>query len=61
LNKNKDNIILWDQYGLNIILAGLWIELEKKWNTITHNLTEEMVFRHFAFTKPDSLKADSTF
>lgn len=56
LNKNKDNIILWDQYGLNIILVGLWTELEKKWNTIAHNSTEEIVFRHFAFTKPDSLK-----
>lgn len=56
LNQNKDNIILWDQYGLNIILAGLWSELEKKWNTIAHNSTEEIVFRHFAFTKPDSYK-----
>ncbi len=56
LNKNKDNIMLWDQYGLNIILSGLWAELEKKWNTIAHNSTEEIVFRHFAFTKPDSLK-----
>lgn len=56
LNQNKDNIILWDQYGLNIILVGLWTELEKKWNTIAHNSRDEIVFRHFAFTKPDSFK-----
>ena len=30
--ENKNNIILWDQYGLNVILNNNWMELDNSWN-----------------------------
>lgn len=35
LKTNKENILWWDQDGLNAILAGKWGELDPRWNLIT--------------------------
>ena len=32
LEQNKDHIRWWDQYALNVVLAGRWRELDPRWN-----------------------------
>ena len=36
LNAYREHVIWWDQYALNVILAGRWGELDHRWNQVAH-------------------------
>jgi len=36
LRKHSRHVLWWDQYALNVVLAGRWGELDPRWNQIPH-------------------------
>lgn len=41
-----------DQYGLNVVLAGQWLELDSKWNCYAMSTEESPYIIHFIGIKP---------
>ncbi len=52
LIKFKEHLSLPDQYGLNVVLAKKWLELDPKWNWYAINKTENPFLIHFLSIKP---------
>jgi len=52
LIKFKEHLSLPDQYGLNVVLAKKWLELDPKWNWYAINKTENTFLIHFLSIKP---------
>lgn len=59
LRENREHVRFWDQYALNVVLAGQWRELDPRWNQGAHAYTfptwQESPFDRAAF---DSLRRD---
>jgi lipopolysaccharide biosynthesis glycosyltransferase len=36
LRENREHILWWDQYALNVVLSGKWRPLDLRWNQGTH-------------------------
>jgi lipopolysaccharide biosynthesis glycosyltransferase len=36
LRDNREHILWWDQYALNVVLSGKWRALDSRWNQGTH-------------------------
>ncbi|MEM8669847.1 MAG: glycosyltransferase family 8 protein [Planctomycetota bacterium] len=36
LHENKDSVLWWDQYALNVVLVGHWGQLDLRWNQGSH-------------------------
>jgi lipopolysaccharide biosynthesis glycosyltransferase len=36
LRDHRQHVLWWDQYALNVVLAGRWRELEPRWNQGAH-------------------------
>ena len=36
LRRHKQHVVWWDQYALNVVLAGHWGELDPRWNQGAH-------------------------
>jgi lipopolysaccharide biosynthesis glycosyltransferase len=36
LERHREHVIWWDQYALNVTLAGRWGELDGRWNQVAH-------------------------
>lgn len=36
LDQNKEHVRWWDQYALNVVLAGRWGHLDSRWNQQSH-------------------------
>jgi lipopolysaccharide biosynthesis glycosyltransferase len=36
LRENREHVLWWDQYALNVVLAGRWRPLDYRWNQGTH-------------------------
>ncbi|MGQ9574270.1 MAG: glycosyltransferase family 8 protein [Thermoguttaceae bacterium] len=36
LREHRRHVLWWDQYALNVVLAGRWRELDLRWNQIAH-------------------------
>jgi len=51
-NKYKENVLLYDQYALNIILNGRWFNIDRKWNEMREVKKGYTIFRHFVKSKP---------
>jgi lipopolysaccharide biosynthesis glycosyltransferase len=34
LHQNREHVLWWDQYALNVVLAGKWGELDPRWNQL---------------------------
>lgn len=41
-----------DQYGLNIVMANRWLELDSRWNAFADNACEDPFIIHFIGRKP---------
>ena len=52
VNKNKKYAGFPDQYGLNVILANQWYELDPKWNTYAVLFEKNPFIIHFIGRKP---------
>jgi lipopolysaccharide biosynthesis glycosyltransferase len=51
-NKYKENVILYDQYALNIVLNGRWFNIDRRWNEMSELKKGYTIFRHFVKSKP---------
>lgn len=52
LSKYKEHVRLADQYGLNVVLAKKWMELDPKWNWFAFKENENPSLVHFLDIKP---------
>ncbi len=52
LVKYKKDVRLGDQYGLNVVLANRWFEIDAKWNWFAFNEDDEPSLIHFLDIKP---------
>ncbi len=52
VNKNKEFAFFPDQYGLNVVFADNWMELDKRWNTLVVTDVEDPCLIHFIGIKP---------
>jgi lipopolysaccharide biosynthesis glycosyltransferase len=52
IEKNKKHAIFPDQYGLNVIFANKWLELDKRWNTYAPDSEIDPYIIHFIGKKP---------
>lgn len=52
LSKYKEHVRLADQYGLNVVLANQWLELDPKWNWFAFKENEDPSIVHFLDIKP---------
>lgn len=52
LSKYKEHVRLADQYGLNVVLANQWLELDPKWNWFAFKENENPSIVHFLDIKP---------
>ncbi|SMC96032.1 glycosyltransferase family 8 protein [Pedobacter africanus] len=52
LSKYKEHVRLADQYGLNVVLANKWLELDPKWNWFAFKENEDPSIVHFLDIKP---------
>ena len=50
--QNKEYVLHWDQYALNIVLYNKWQKLNFEWNEMHSINDSQTIFRHFAGTKP---------
>ncbi len=48
----KDHVKMGDQYGLNVVLANKWLELDPKWNWFALYEDEKPYLVHFVEIKP---------
>lgn len=52
LQNNKEYAQYPDQYGLNVVFANRWFELDEKWNTYTYKYDETPLLIHYIGYKP---------
>jgi len=52
LKNNKEFAQYPDQYGLNVVFANKWFELDEKWNTYTYKYDETPLLIHYIGYKP---------
>ncbi|GGI25644.1 glycosyltransferase family 8 protein [Pedobacter mendelii] len=52
LRIHKKYVQLADQYGLNVVLANKWLQLDPKWNWFAFNENENPSLVHFLDIKP---------
>lgn len=52
INKNIDDVTFTDQYGLNVLFANSWLELESHWNSYSMDEMEDPSLIHFIGVKP---------
>ena len=52
ISRNKKYTNFPDQYGLNVVLANQWFELEPGWNTYSMLEEQDPFIVHFIETKP---------
>lgn len=52
LSKYKEHVRLVDQYGLNVVFANRWLELDPKWNWPAFKDDENAYLIHFLDIKP---------
>lgn len=52
LSTHKEHVRLADQYGLNVVLANQWLELDPKWNWFAFKENENPSLVHFLDIKP---------
>jgi lipopolysaccharide biosynthesis glycosyltransferase len=52
INENRQFANFPDQYGLNVIFADQWLELDKRWNTYAPSNEAEPFIIHFIGRKP---------
>lgn len=49
---NVEYAVFPDQYGLNVVLANQWLELDRGWNCYAHYADEKPHLIHFTGVKP---------
>jgi lipopolysaccharide biosynthesis glycosyltransferase len=52
LTKYKEFVVMPDQYGLNVVFANKWKELDPKWNWFANKEDEKPSLIHFVEIKP---------
>jgi len=52
LIKYKEFVVMPDQYGLNVVFANKWLELDPKWNWFANKEDEKPSLIHFVEIKP---------
>lgn len=52
LTKYKEHVRLPDQYGLNVVMANKWLELDPKWNWFAFKENDNPFIVHFLDIKP---------
>lgn len=52
LKNNKEFAQYPDQYGLNVVFANKWFEIDAKWNTYTYKYEETPLLIHYIGYKP---------
>jgi lipopolysaccharide biosynthesis glycosyltransferase len=52
INNNMEHVNFADQYGLNVVLVGKWIELDFRWNSFSVLDYEDPFLIHFLDIKP---------
>lgn len=52
LVKHKEHVVMPDQYGLNVVFANKWLELDPKWNWFANKENEQPSLIHFVEIKP---------
>ena len=52
LVKYKEFVVMPDQYGLNVVFANNWLELDPKWNWFANKDDEKPSLIHFVEIKP---------
>lgn len=52
VNENKQYAGFPDQYGLNVVLAGQWLELDRRWNCYSVLEEKDPYIIHFIGIKP---------
>jgi lipopolysaccharide biosynthesis glycosyltransferase len=52
LVKYKEFVVMPDQYGLNVVFANNWLELDPKWNWFANKEDEKPSLIHFVEIKP---------
>ena len=52
LGKYKEFVVMPDQYGLNVVFANNWLELNPKWNWFANKDDEKPSLIHFVEIKP---------
>ena len=52
LNKYAEHVKMADQYGLNVIFANRWLQLDPKWNWFAFKEDENPYLIHFLHIKP---------
>lgn len=52
LSKYKEHVRLADQYGLNVVMAKKWMELDPKWNWFAFKENDNPHIVHFLDIKP---------
>lgn len=52
LVKYKQHVVMPDQYGLNVVFANQWKELDPKWNWFANKENENPSLIHFVEIKP---------
>jgi lipopolysaccharide biosynthesis glycosyltransferase len=52
LHDNLAHVNLVDQYGLNVVLANRWLEMDKRWNSFAATEVPDPYIIHFLDIKP---------
>lgn len=52
IESNKNFVAYPDQYGLNVVFANNWYELNPKWNNFAYNIESAPYLVHFIAVKP---------
>lgn len=52
LNRNKEHVTFQDQYGLNLVFADNWLQLDPLWNRFASSEDKEPYLIHFTGRKP---------
>jgi lipopolysaccharide biosynthesis glycosyltransferase len=52
LHDNLEHVNLVDQYGLNVVLANRWLEMDKRWNSFAAEPVQDPFILHFLDIKP---------
>lgn len=52
IHKNSDFVTYPDQYGLNVVFANNWFELDPRWNLFAYNSDKNPFLIHFISIKP---------
>lgn len=58
VEKNKKHILFSDQYGMNVIMANRWLELDQRWNCYSYLDIVDPYIIHFTGRKPIFKKYD---